>query len=92
MVRVTPDLTLQLAPWGTQGGQHLAFAMDGPTFDAAFARIRAAGLAYGDSFHDVGNQRGPGVEPGAHGDGAAVYVFDPNGHLIEIRTYDEPAP
>ncbi len=27
VVRVTPELTLQLAPWGTEGGEHLAFAM-----------------------------------------------------------------
>jgi catechol 2,3-dioxygenase-like lactoylglutathione lyase family enzyme len=29
VLRVTPDLTLQLAPWGTEGGIHLAFAMSG---------------------------------------------------------------
>jgi len=25
MIRVAPDLLLQLAPWGTKGGAHLAF-------------------------------------------------------------------
>ena len=92
VVRVSEGLTLQLAPWGTDGGIHLAFAMPRPEFDEAFARIRAAGIEYGDSFHDVGNMQGPGVEPGARGDGQALYVFDPNGHLIEIRHYDEPHP
>ena len=27
VIRVSPDLTLQLAPWGTDGGVHLAFAL-----------------------------------------------------------------
>ena len=27
VVRVSPALTLQLAPWGTEGNMHLAFAM-----------------------------------------------------------------
>jgi catechol 2,3-dioxygenase-like lactoylglutathione lyase family enzyme len=89
LIRVTPDLTLQLAPWGTDGGTHLAFSMTRAEFEATFARIRDAGIAYGDSFHDVGNMRGPGREDGARGSGAAVYVFDPNQHLIEIRHYED---
>jgi catechol 2,3-dioxygenase-like lactoylglutathione lyase family enzyme len=88
VVRVTPNLTLQLAPWGTQGGEHLAFSMSRSEFDAAFERIKRAGLEYGDSFHSVGNMRGPGEEEGARGPGRAVYVFDPSKHLIEIRNYD----
>jgi len=88
VIRVSNGLTLQLAPWGTTGGQHLAFAMPRDEFDATFARIRAAGIPYGDSFHDVGNMRGPGLEDGARGPAASLYVFDPNRHLIEIRHYE----
>ena len=88
VIRVGPGLTLQLAPWGTTGGQHLAFAMPRAEFDATFGRIRAAGIPYGDSFHDVGNMRGPGLEGGARGQAASLYVFDPNQHLIEIRHYE----
>ena len=88
VIRVSDGLTLQLAPWGTTGGQHLAFAMPRDEFDATFARIRAAGIPYGDSFHDVGNMRGPGREEGARGPAASLYVFDPNQHLIEIRHYE----
>jgi catechol 2,3-dioxygenase-like lactoylglutathione lyase family enzyme len=87
VLRVTPDLTLQLAPWGSEGGVHLAFAMEIAEFDATFARVRDAGIDYGDSFHSVGNMQGPGDESGARGDGKAVYFFDPNKHLIEIRNY-----
>src|SRR6185369_12761639 len=87
MIRVNPGLVLQLAAWGTTGGTHLAFAMPRADFDATFARIRAAGIPYGDSFHDVGNMRGPDDEAGARGPGKAVYAFDPNKHLVEIRHY-----
>jgi len=87
VIRVCPTTTLQLAPWGTEGGQHLAFAMSPGDFEAAFARLRAADIPYGDSFHDVGNMRGPGDEDGAQGPGKAVYLFDPNQHLVEIRHY-----
>jgi catechol 2,3-dioxygenase-like lactoylglutathione lyase family enzyme len=88
VLRVTPDLILQLAPWGTKGGAHLAFAMPRAEFDQVFERIRSAAIEYGDSFHCVGNMRGPGDEPGARGPGKAVYLFDPSRHLIEIRYYD----
>ena len=88
VIRVGPGLTLQLAPWGTTSGQHLAFAMPRDEFDATFGRIRAAGIPYGDSFHDVGNMRGPGREDGARGPAASLYIFDPNQHLIEIRHYE----
>src|SRR5579871_167507 len=65
VIRVTPHFVIQLAPWGTKGGEHLAFSMTRAEFDAIFARIRAAGIEYGDSFHTVGNMRGPGEEGGA---------------------------
>ena len=88
VVRVNDGLTLQLAPWGTSGGEHLAFAMTRSEFDVAFERLRASGAPYGDAFHSVGNQKGPGDETGARGAGKAVYFFDPNKHLIEIRHYE----
>jgi catechol 2,3-dioxygenase-like lactoylglutathione lyase family enzyme len=87
VIRVTPELTLQLAPWGTDGGMHLAFALPRAEFDAAFERVKTAGIPYGDSFHAVGNMQGPGEEDGSRGAGRAVYFFDPNQHLIEIRHY-----
>jgi catechol 2,3-dioxygenase-like lactoylglutathione lyase family enzyme len=92
VVRVGESFTLQLAPWGTEGGEHLAFAMTRAEFDATFARIRNAGLGYGDSFHTVGSQAGPGRETGARGPGPTLYFFDPNKHLIEIRHYEAEPP
>lgn len=88
VVRVSEDFVLQLAPWGTEGNVHLAFALSRPEFDAAFSRIREQEIPYGDSFHSVGTNVGPGIEFGAHGDAPTLYVHDPNKHLIEIRSYD----
>ncbi len=87
-IRVTPDLLLLLAPFGTSGDEHYAFSMGRRDFEATFGRIREAGLDYGDSFHSVGNMQGPGEESGARGLGKSLYCFDPNHHLIEIRTYE----
>jgi catechol 2,3-dioxygenase-like lactoylglutathione lyase family enzyme len=88
VIRVTSDFTIQLAPWGTKGGEHLAFAMPRVEFDEVFVRVREGGIEFGDSFHSVGNMKGPGVEQGARGSGASLYLFDPNKHLIEIRHYE----
>jgi catechol 2,3-dioxygenase-like lactoylglutathione lyase family enzyme len=88
VIRVNEGFTLQLAPWGTGGNEHLAFALSREDFDRAFARMKEKGIPYGDSFHSVGNNLGPGVESGAKGAAPTVYMNDPNNHLIEIRTYD----
>ena len=88
VVRVSTETTLQLAPWGTKGGEHLAFALAKNEFDAAFARIRELGIDWGDSFHTVGNKKPPGDEVGARGMGKSIYFFDPNKHLVEIRHYE----
>jgi catechol 2,3-dioxygenase-like lactoylglutathione lyase family enzyme len=88
VVRVNEGLTLQLAPWGTSGGAHLAFAMSRTELELVFQRIRETGMEFGDSFHSVGNQRGPGEEAGARGPGKALYFFDPDRHLVEIRHYE----
>ena len=87
VLRVSPDYVLQLAPWGTKGGEHLAFAMARDEFDAVFTRVRDAGLEYGDAFDAVGNMRGPGEAEGAHGVSRSLYFFDPSRHLIEIMYY-----
>lgn len=88
MLRVTPGFVIQMAQWGTPGGEHLAFAMSKQEFDDAFNRVRLAGIAYGDRFDSVSNMKGPGDEPAARGMGKSLYFFDPDEHLMEIRHYD----
>jgi catechol 2,3-dioxygenase-like lactoylglutathione lyase family enzyme len=87
LVRVNDSLTLDFIVADASPGRHYAFAMDADEFDAAFRRIQAAGIAYGDGPHDVGNGRGQGMTLGARGQGKAVYFHDPSGHLLEIKTY-----
>ena len=88
VIRVAPDFMLQLAPFGTKGNEHLAFSMSRAEFDRAFQRVRDRGIEYGDSFDTVGNMRGPGDSEGAKGRWKAIYLFDPNRHLIEIAYYE----
>jgi len=88
VIRVNADFTLQLAPWGTAGNEHLAFALSREEFDRVFGLMKERGVPYGDSFHTVGNNLGPGIESGAKGLAPTLYMNDPNNHLIEIRTYD----
>src|SRR6185295_18003136 len=89
VIRVSDDFTLQVAPWGTKGNEHYAFAMSRQDFEDTFERIKQKGISYGDSFHNVGSNSGPGNETGARGPAPTVYLNDPSNHLIEIRTYDQ---
>ena len=88
VIRVNETFTLQLAPWGTKGNEHYAFALSRDEFDRVFSSIKEKEIPYGDSFHSVGNNVGPGNETGAKGPAPTVYLNDPNKHLIEIRTYE----
>jgi catechol 2,3-dioxygenase-like lactoylglutathione lyase family enzyme len=87
VIRVGPDCQLQLAPWGTQGHEHYAFAVSKTEFDAIVARLKAAHVPHGATFDTVGTNTGPGVESGARGMAPTMYFNDPNVHLLEVRTY-----
>lgn len=87
VVRVSESFQLQLAPWGTEGFEHLAFSVSAEEFDAIFSKVKALGIEYGPSFHSVGDNEGPGEEVGAKGAAPTLYFYDPNKHLIEIRSY-----
>ncbi len=88
VMRVAPDFVIQLAPWGTKGNEHLAFSMSLAEFEQAFARIKEAGLEFGDSFHAANNMCTPGPADGARGNCKSLYLFDPNHHLIELAYYE----
>jgi len=61
--------------------QHYAFLVSDDEFEAAFTRIRDAGLTY---YADPGKQQ-PGEINHRHG-GRGVYFDDPDGHLMELIT------
>ena len=88
IVRVSPHFTIQLAPWGTKGGTHLAFAASKSEYNAFLLRIREARIPYGDKFDAVGNMKTDGEELCAQGVGKGFYVLDPNEHLLEFRHYE----
>ena len=87
VLRASQELQLQLAPWGTPGMEHYAFAVSAPDFGNIFNRIKAAGVNFGPTFNSVGTNTGPGEEAGARGLAPTLYFNDPNKHLLEIRTY-----
>lgn len=87
VIRVSENFQLQLAPWGTEGFEHYAFSVSPAEFEAIFTRIKEANIEYGPSFHNVGDNTGPGEEVGAKGAAPTLYFYDPNKHLIEIRAY-----
>jgi catechol 2,3-dioxygenase-like lactoylglutathione lyase family enzyme len=88
IIRVNEDFILLLAPWGTKGNEHFAFALSRAAFEKTFATLKERNIPYGDSFHSVGDNEGPGVETGARGSAPTLYMNDPNNNLIEIRTYE----
>jgi catechol 2,3-dioxygenase-like lactoylglutathione lyase family enzyme len=88
VLRAGPDFLLQLAPWGTPGFEHYAFAVSKAEFGHIFDRIKAAGIAFGPTFDSVGANGEPGQETGARGLAPTLYFNDPNRHLLEIRTYE----
>ena len=88
VMRVSPAFQLQLAPFGTAGMEHYAFALSRAEFDSVLAKLRQAGLPYGPRFDSVGKEEGIGNEVGARGAAPTVYFNDPNKHLLEVRTYE----
>jgi catechol 2,3-dioxygenase-like lactoylglutathione lyase family enzyme len=88
VVKAGADFQIQIAPWGTPGMEHYAFAVSKAEFEGIFTRIKAANIAFGPTFDSVGANTGPGEESGARGLAPTLYFNDPNNHLLEIRTYE----
>jgi len=58
------------------GPNHICLEVDGTPAEMLRA-LDASGIAHTE----------PGLRFGARGDGTSVYVHDPDGHQVEIRTY-----
>ncbi len=74
------------SPWA-QGVHHIAFGMDSEKFEQVFARIKSAGLRYGDRYSSPDNMNGPRKVPGAKGLGDSIYFKDPSDNLLQIIRY-----
>lgn len=88
VIRVSSRFTIQLAPWGTKGGTHLAFAMPRAEFEEVIPKDQRSGIEFGDSSHSAGSMKDLGKEVGARGPHDSLYFFDPNKHPIEVRHYE----
>ena len=88
-VQTSNGVTLDFVDSKDVRTQHYAFLVDDTEFDASFARVKDAGLAYFAGPH----KEGPG-EINHHWGGRGVYFEDPNGHLLELITkpYGELPP
>jgi catechol 2,3-dioxygenase-like lactoylglutathione lyase family enzyme len=80
-VRLDNGVTLDYLDSAEVRSQHYAFLVGDADFDAAFARIRAAGIAY---FADPGHERAGEVNRNFGGRGC--YFADPDGHNMELLT------
>lgn len=80
-VQTSNGVTLDFVTSRDVRTQHYAFLVDDSEFDAAFGRIRQAGLTYWAGPH----KDQPG-EINRHWGGRGVYFEDPDGHLLELIT------
>jgi catechol 2,3-dioxygenase-like lactoylglutathione lyase family enzyme len=86
VIRMTPEFQIQVAPWGTKSGEHIAFAMSRKEFDEVFRRPAEDGIEYGDKVWYGGEHAGAGRRAllEREGRGRHFNFFDPSRHLIEI--------
>ena len=80
-VQTSNGVTLDFVDSKDVRTQHYAFLVDDQEFDASFARIQKAGVAY-FADHD---KSGPG-KINHHWGGRGVYFDDPDGHWMELIT------
>jgi len=80
-VQTSNGVTLDFVDSKDVRTQHYAFLVEDGEFDASFARLKKAGVAYYAN-HD---KSGPG-EINTHWGGRGFYFEDPNGHWLELIT------
>ena len=80
-VRVNKSLTLLFDTDSKFDSHHLAFHVSDREFDAIFARIKKAKLAYGSAPWSLDDGK-----LNDWGGGRGVYFRDPDGHVLELMT------
>jgi catechol 2,3-dioxygenase-like lactoylglutathione lyase family enzyme len=80
-IELSNGVTLDYADATEVASQHYAFLVSDADFDAAFERVRAAGITYyADPVHQqVGRLN-------SYGGGRGFYFDDPDGHNMELLT------
>jgi catechol 2,3-dioxygenase-like lactoylglutathione lyase family enzyme len=81
-VTLANRVTLDFDAHDTVDAHHYAFMMSDEEFEAAFARIKDAGITY---YADPGCRHAGQVYASKNGT-RGTYFRDPNGHLLEILT------
>lgn len=80
-IKLGNEVTLDYADGVDVAPQHYAFLVSDAEFEAAFGRIKEAGIAYwADPYHGE-----PGRINNMNG-GKGVYFADPDGHNMELLT------
>ena len=81
-VRINETLTLDFADWRERfDGHHYAFLVSEEEFDAIFGRVKAAGVKYGSMPWTPDDMQINNLNAGR-----IVFLRDPDGHLMEVRT------
>ena len=80
-VQTSNGVTLDFIGTTNPGTTHYAFLVDDKEFDASFAKIQKAGIAY----YAHPNKSGAGEINHLYG-GRGVYFEEPSGHLLELIT------
>lgn len=80
------DITLDYMDVADPHPQHYAFFVSEDVFDAGFARVTAAGVAY----HADPDGGRPGQTYTNQSGGRGFYFADPDGHLMELLTTAPP--
>ena len=80
-VRVNDTFMLDFQGVDDFQSHHYAFGMESQEFEAAFAKVKESGIAYGDHSYDHENMKGPGMTFGVKGMGKAGYFDDPIGRF-----------
>ena len=87
VVRVNESFTLDLTGEVPRDPVHLAFCLDRVSFDAVHRRLGERSIAFGSTPFD--RKGGPLVKSqGARGMADAWYFYDPDGHNLEVRSYE----
>jgi glyoxylase I family protein len=87
IMRVNQGFTIDLVEQAPQERIHLAFCVDRRRLETVRRQLAALAIPHGGAPH-ARDGSPPGATFGARGMAMALYFDDPDGHILEIRSYD----